>query len=328
VSLPRVAITRVPPGSIREVIEPIADVWMWPENRPIPRAHLLDVVGGAEGLYCMLTDRIDSELLSAAPKLRAVSQMAVGVDNIDLDACTRAGIPVGHTPDVLTETTADAAFGLMIAAARRFREGMHLVEQGGWGEWDPAALLGHDIHGSTLGIVGFGRIGSAVAARAAGFGMKVLYTKRTRDRIHEEGSGIEYRSLPELLHESDHVVVLTTLTSETHHLIDRQALALMKPTATLVNASRGPVVDTAALVDALSGGVIAAAGLDVTDPEPIPADHPLVALPNCLIVPHIGSATVRTRVHMAEIAAGNLLAALSDEPMPFCANPEVYGNAL
>ena len=273
----------------------------------------------------MLTDGIDAELLAAAPKLSAISQMAVGVDNVDLGACTARGIPVGHTPDVLTETTADTAFGLLIAAARRFREGVEDVLDGRWGEWDPVALVGHDVHGSTLGVVGLGRIGKAVARRAAGFRMRVLYNKRSRDHLAEEDLGVEFRSFEVLLAESDHVVVLTSLNPGTHRLIDRRALAMMKPTATLVNASRGPVVDTSALVEALSSGRIAAAGLDVTDPEPMPSDHPLVSLPNCFIVPHIGSATVRTRMLMAERAVENLIAALSGKQMPYCANPDVYG---
>ncbi|MDE0169336.1 MAG: D-glycerate dehydrogenase [bacterium] len=308
-----------------ERLRPVSDVWMWPENRAIPRGELLDRVRDAQGLYCMLTDGIDAELLAAAPRLAAVSQMAVGVDNVDLSACTERGIPVGHTPDVLTETTADTAFGLLIAAARRFREGMEDVLEGRWGEWDPAALLGRDLHGSTLGIVGLGRIGRAVARRAAGFRMRVLYNKRSRDHPAEERLGVEFRSFGALLAESDHVVVLTSLNSGTHGLIDRAALAMMKPTATLVNASRGQVVDTDALVEALSCGWIAAAGLDVTDPEPMPSSHRLVSLPNCLVVPHIGSATVRTRTLMAERAAENLVAALRGKQMPYCANPEVYG---
>ena len=321
----RVVVTRKPPGAIVEQLEQVAEVWMWPENRPIPRCRLLERVRDVEALYCMLTDGIDAELLAAAPRLSAVSQMAVGVDNVDLAACTARGIPVGHTPDVLTETTADTAFGLLIAAARRFREGIEDVVEGRWGEWDPVALVGRDLHGSTLGIVGLGRIGKAVARRAAGFRMRVLYNKRSRDRSAEEGLGVEFRSFEALLAESDHVVVLTSLNPGTHGLIDRGALAMMKPTSTLVNASRGQVVDTDALVEALSGGRIAAAGLDVTDPEPMPPDHPLVSLPNCFIVPHIGSATVRTRTLMAERAAENLVAALGGNRMPYCANPEVYG---
>ena len=324
-STPQVVITRIPPCNIASLLDPVARLWIWPDNSVMPHDQLLRRAASADGLYCMLTDRIDDELLGAAPGLRAISQMAVGVDNIDLAACTARGIPVGHTPDVLTETTADLAFGLMIAAARRFGEGADAVRAGGWGAWDPGWMLGHDVHGSTLGIVGLGRIGRAVARRAAGFGMKVIYTKRSRDAIAEDGTGLEFRSLDDLLRESDHVVVLTSLNEDTYHLIDAGALALMKSSATLVNASRGAVVDSDALAQALTKGVIASAGLDVTDPEPIPADHPLAGLSNCLIVPHLGSATVRTRVHMAELTAGNLLAALSGERMPHCANPEVYG---
>ncbi len=321
---PKIVVTRRPPGAAEEMLRAAADVWTWPENRAMPRDELLARAGGADGLYCMLTDRIDAGLLDAAPRLGAVSQMAVGVDNIDVAACTARGIPVGHTPDVLTETTADTAFGLLIAAARRFREGMEDVVEGRWGEWDPMYMVGRDLHGSVLGIVGLGRIGRAVARRAAGFGMRVLYTKRFRDPAAEEELGVEYRSFEGLLAESDHVAVLTSLHAGTRHLVDRAALAAMKPSATLVNASRGPVVDTDALAEALSEGVIAAAGLDVTDPEPLPPDHPLASLPNCFIVPHIGSATVRTRILMAERAAVNLRAALEGNRMPYCINPEVY----
>ena len=319
-----VVVTRRPPGAAEVMLAEVAEVWTWPEDRAVPRGELLARAGEADGLYCMLTDRIDAELLDAAPRLAAVSQMAVGVDNIDLSACTARGIPVGHTPDVLTETTADAAFGLLIAAARRFREGLEEVVEGRWGEWNPMYMVGSDLHGSVLGVVGLGRIGRAVARRASGFGMRVLYTKRRRDPAAEQELGVEYRPFEALLAESDHVVVLTSLHAGTHRLIDRTALAAMKPSATLINASRGPVVDTDALAEALSGGVIAAAGLDVTDPEPLPPDHPLASLPNCFIVPHLGSATVRTRVEMAERAAVNLAAAMKGEQMPHCINPEVY----
>ena len=322
--VPRVVVTRCPPGSAMGMLRAAADVWMWPENRVVPRTELLRRVREADGLYCMLTDRIDSELLDAAPRLAAVSQMAVGVDNIDVAACTARGIPVGHTPDVLTEATADVAFGLLIAAARRFKEGMDDVAEGRWGEWDPAYMVGFDVFGSTLGVVGLGRIGRAAARRASSFGMRVLYTKRRRDPAAEEELGVEYRPFEELLAESDHVMVLTSLHPGTHRLIDRAALAAMKTSATLVNASRGPVVDTDALTDALRRGEIAAAGLDVTDPEPLWDDHPLTSLPNCFIVPHIGSATVRTRIQMAELAAANLSAALEGRRMPHCINPEVY----
>ena len=322
--VPRVVVTRCPPGPALGMLRAAADVWMWPENRVVPRTELLRRVREADGLYCMLTDRVGPELLAAAPRLIAVSQMAVGVDNIDVAACTARGIPVGHTPDVLTEATADVAFGLLIAAARRFKEGMDDVAEGRWGEWDPMYMVGFDVFGSTLGVVGLGRIGRAAARRASAFGMRVLYTKRRRDPAAEEELGVEYRPFEELLAESDHVMVLTSLHSGTRRLIDRAALAAMKTSATLVNASRGPVVDTDALADALRRGEIAAAGLDVTDPEPLWEDHPLTSLPNCFIVPHIGSATVRTRIQMAELAAANLSAALEGRRMPHCINPEVY----
>ncbi len=320
----RIVVTRRPPGQAVEWLRQIGDVWMWEENRPIDRAELVTRAAGATGLYCMLTDRIDEELLDAAPTLRAISQMAVGVDNIDLVACTARGIPVGHTPGVLTETTADLAFGLMLAAARRLGEARDHVREGRWTQWEPDLLLGHDLHGTTVGIIGLGRIGRAFARRAAGFGMRILYTKRQPDPEAERELGVEYRTLEQLLAQSDHVVVLCALTDETRGLIDAAALARMKPTATLVNAARGPIVDAQALTEALAEGVISAAGLDVTDPEPIPVDHPLVKLSNCFIVPHIGSASVRTRIHMAEMAAANLIAGLNGERMSHCANPEVY----
>lgn len=320
----RIVVTRRPPGQAVEWLHHIGDVWTWEENRPIDRAVLLERVADATGLYCMLTDRIDRELLDAAPNLIAISQMAVGVDNIDLAECTARGIPVGHTPGVLTETTADLAFGLMIAAARRLGEARDYVRDGRWTQWEPDLLLGYDLHGTTVGIIGLGRIGQAFARRAAGFGMRIVYTQRHQNAEAERDLGVTYRNLEQLLAESDHVVVLCALTEETRGLIDADALGSMKRTATLVNAARGPIVDTQALTEALAEGVIAAAGLDVTDPEPIPADHPLVALSNCFIVPHIGSASVRTRVHMAEMAAANLIAGLNGERMPHCANPEVY----
>lgn len=320
----RIVVTRRPPGGTLDWLTSIGAVWTWDENRPIPHAVFSEEVVGATGLYCMLTDRIDAALLDLAPDLLAVSQMAVGVDNIDLGAATERGIPVGHTPDVLTETTADHAFGLMMATARRISEASDFVRAGKWKQWEPELLLGAEVHGTTLGIIGLGRIGKAVARRASGFGMKVLYSQRTQDPVAEAGLGVQYRSLDNLLGESDHVIVLAALTEETKGMIDSKALALMKPTATLVNAARGPLVDADALAEALSRGIIFGAGLDVTDPEPIPADHRLLALPNCLVVPHIGSATFRTRVHMAEMAAANLVAALSGERMPHCANPDVY----
>ena len=299
-------------------------VWTWPENRTMPRELLLERVIEAEGALVMLTDRIDDEFLDAGSRLRVVSQMAVGVDNIDLAACTRRGIPVGHTPDVLTETTADMAWGLLAAAARRIPEGRDYVLGGHWQEWDPDLLLGSDLWGTTLGIVGMGRIGAAVARRAAGFSMKVLYNSRSPKPGLEEEIGAAYVELVDLLAQADHVVITAAYTSETHHLIDHAALAGMKPTATLVNIARGPLVDPDALCEALRSGAIGSAALDVTEPEPIPADHPLLSLPNCLVIPHLGSASRGTRLAMATRAVENLLAGLAGKRVPWCANPGVH----
>lgn len=290
----------------------------------MPRRLLLERIADAHGALVMLTDRVDDEFLEAGNRLTVVSQMAVGVDNIDLDACTRRGIPVGHTPDVLTETTADMAWALLGAAARRIPEGRDYVLGGHWREWDPDLLLGSDLWGTTLGIVGMGRIGAAVARRAAGFSMRVVYNSRSPKPRAEEETGAVFADLDELLARSDHVVVTAAYTSQTHHLIDRAALALMKPTATLVNIARGPLVDPDALHRALRSGVIGGAALDVTEPEPIPADHELLALPNCLVVPHLGSASRGTRLAMATRAVENLLAGLAGGRVPWCANPGVY----
>jgi lactate dehydrogenase-like 2-hydroxyacid dehydrogenase len=323
----RIVVTRVPPGLVREDLAAAGELWAWEEDRAIPRPVLLEQVATADGLYCMLTEAVDGELLAAAPRLRVVSNMAVGVDNVDLAACTGRGIPVGHTPEVLTETTADTVFALLLAAARRVVEGAAYVRAGRWGPWDPGLLLGAEVHGSTLGIVGLGRIGKAVARRARGFGMRVLYTGRTRNLSAERDLPAEYLPLPELLAAADHVVVQTPLTPETRHLIDAAALARMKPTATLVNAARGGLVDPAALYAALTDRVIAAAGLDVTEPEPIAPDDPLLSLPNCVILPHLGSASRRTREAMAALAVENLLAGLRGEPLPALANPQISAAA-
>ena len=300
------------------------EVWTWPENRTMPRGLLLERIADADGALVMLTDRVDDEFLEAGSRLVVVSQMAVGVDNIDLDACTRRGIPVGHTPDVLTETTADMAWALLAAAARRIPEGRDYVLGGHWKEWDPDLLLGSDLWGTTLGIVGMGRIGKAVARRAAGFSMRVVYNSRSPKPRLEEKTGAAYRALGDLLSEADHVVVTAAYTPETHHLIDHAALVRMKPTATLVNIARGPLVDPGALSRALRSGSIGTAALDVTEPEPIPADHDLLSLPNCLVIPHLGSASRGTRLAMATRAVDNLLAGVAGQQVPWCANPWVY----
>ena len=310
----RVLVTRRLPAGGGSDLPADADVWDGPG--PMPRADLLDAVVDTEGLLTMLTDRIDRTLLDAAPSLRVVSQMAVGVDNVDLDACSARGVAVGHTPDVLTETTADTAFALLAAAVRRLPDGIDVVREGRWGPWDPEFLLGGDLHHTTLGIVGLGRIGAAIARRGAGFRMDLLYTGRTRKPELEAELGIAFRPLEALLAESDHVVLAASLTDETRHLVDARRLRSMKSTATLVNVARGALVDHDALADALAAGRIRAAALDVTEPEPIPPDHPLVAEPACLIVPHIGSASVSTRRAMADLAVANLVAGLAGEPLP------------
>ncbi len=278
----------------------------------------------AEGLFVLLTIKIDETVLQKAPRLKVISNMAVGVDNIDLQACTRRGIPVGNTPGVLTDGTADLTMALLLATARRLMEASRDAREGRWLTWSPTGWLGKDLSGSTLGILGMGQIGQAVAKRAQGFGMRLIFTDpNPRDEVAQRLSA-EQVSLEILLRESDFLSVHVPLTSETRGLIDEKALKQMKRDAILINTSRGPVVDTGALVTALKEGWIAAAGLDVTDPEPLPPDHPLYELPNCLIVPHIGSATWNTRRNMAQLACQNLLAGLQGRRLPFCVNPEVY----
>lgn len=322
---PRVFVARVIPDAGLAPIRDATHADVWPDELPPPREELLRRVAGCDGILTLLTDRVDDELLDAAgPQLRVVSNYAVGFDNVDVAACTRRGIPVGNTPGVLTETTADLAWALLMAAARRLPEGDRYVRAGQWRTWGPMLLLGSDIHGATLGVVGFGRIGQAVARRAMGFGMRVLYHDvRRAERAVETALGATYAPLESLLAESDVVTLHVNLTPETERLISVDALRRMKPTAVLVNTSRGPVVDTDALVDALRAGTIAAAALDVTDPEPLPADHPLLGLDRCLVVPHIASASVATRDRMAEMAAANLLAGLRGEPLPNAVAPEV-----
>jgi lactate dehydrogenase-like 2-hydroxyacid dehydrogenase len=296
---------------------------IWQEHLPPPRQVILDEVVNCDGLLCLLSDEIDAVVMDAGD-LKVVSQYAVGVDNIDLEAATERGIPVGHTPGVLTDATADLTFTLLMAAARRIPEGIQTVRSGGWRTWDPMGLLGAQVWGATLGVIGLGRIGTAVARRARGFQMRVLYHDPQRKTELEEELELVYVSLEDLLEEADFVSVHTPLVPDTYHLIDEAALRRMKPEAILINAARGEIVDTEALVQALKEGWIARAALDVTDPEPMPADHPLVDLPNCIVVPHIGSATVRARERMAEMAAENLLAGLRGERLPYCANPQVY----
>jgi glyoxylate reductase len=309
----RVFVTRRLPG---DAVERLGehDVEVWPESMPPGRDVLLARAPKLHGLLALLTDPVDAELIGAAPSLRAISSYAVGVDNVEVAAATERGIPVGNTPGVLTDSTADLALALMLGIGRRIAEGDAYVRRGDWRTWDPGLLLGRDLHGAIVGVVGFGRIGRAVARRVEGFGCEVLYTSR------RGGVGLD-----ELLERSDFVTLHAPLTPETRGLIDAAALRRMKPTAYLINTARGPMVDTNALAAALHAGEIAGAALDVTDPEPLPGDHPLLDAPGLLVVPHIASATHATRERMADMAVDNLLAGLAGERMPNCVNPEVYG---
>ncbi len=301
-----------------------ADVWQ--DELPPPREALLERVRGVDGLLCLLTDRIDGEVMDAAgPGLKVISNHAVGVDNIDLEAATARGIPVGNTPGILTDATADFAFALLLAAARRVVEGERFVRAGKWKTWGPSLLLGVDVFGATLGIIGYGRIGQALARRATGFNMRILYFDPSFPTSDPSLPGAAV-DLETLLRQADFVSLHTPLTEQTYHLIDKRALDLMKPTAILINTARGPVVDLQALYQALKAQRIFAAALDVTDPEPIPLDSPLLELDNLIIVPHIASASRSTREKMATMAAENLIAGLRGERLPNCVNPEVYSS--
>ena len=324
-SQPRVLVTRVIPAEGVRLLEAVCDVDLWQDELPPPPDVLLARARACDGVLSLLTDRIDGAFLDACPQVRVVSNFAVGYDNIDVAAATQRGVLVGNTPGVLTETTADAAFALLMATARRIPEGVDYVRAGKWQTWGPLLLLGHDVHHATLGLIGLGRIGTEVARRARGFAMRVLYTSPTRHRELEASLGLEYASLADVLRQADFISLHTPLTPETRGLLNHDAFRQMKPNAIVINTARGPIIDTAALVEALQQGVIGGAALDVTDPEPLPADHPLVALPNCIVVPHIGSASERTRTRIAEIAARNLLAGLAGTTMPACVNPEAVG---
>jgi len=322
---PKVFVTRIILEQGLKLVQDFCDVDLWTDELPPSRQALLEHVRGMDGLLCLLTDPIDGEVMDAAgPQLKVISNHAVGYDNIDVAEATRRGIPVGNTPGILTDATADFAFALLMAAARRVVEGERFVRDGKWKTWSPALLLGADIAGETLGLIGFGRIGRAVAKRATGFDMRILY----HDPYASPDVSIPAKSvdLETLLHESDFVSVHTPLTEETRHLINEQTLVLMKPSAILVNTSRGPVVDQDALYQALKARRIFAAALDVTDPEPLPANSPLLELDNLLVLPHIASASRRTREKMSLMAVENLIAGLKGERLPNCVNPEVYGD--
>jgi glyoxylate reductase len=298
-------VTRQLPGTALERLRDAHEVDVWTERRPPTHEELLERAADADGLLTLLTDRLDADTLTQLPRLRAVANYAVGYDNIDLAAAAARGIQVGNTPDVLTDATADLAFALLMAAARRLPEAAASVRAGDWLTWEPSGYLGADVHGATLGIIGFGRIGRAVAARASGFGMNIVSVGRA-----------SRSSVTELLRQSDFVSLHCPLTPETDRLIDADAFRAMQSHAILINTARGPIVEHDALREALIGGEIAGAALDVTDPEPLSPDDPLLRAPNLIVVPHIGSATWTARSKMADLAVDNLLAGLAGQPMP------------
>jgi glyoxylate reductase len=311
---PKVYITRKIPVEVLNKIREICEVRMWEEEDiPVPREILEREVAEVDGLYCLLTESIDEDLLNKANHLRVVSNMAVGYNNIDVAAATKRGIMVTNTPGVLTETTADLTFALLMATARRLVESSDYLRSGNWKTWSPMQLTGQDVYGATLGIIGMGRIGEALVKRAKGFDMKVLYHNRSRKPEAEKELGLEYTDMETLLRESDFVCVLTPFTPETINMMDREQLSIMKKTSILINTARGGIVNEEALYDALKNGTIWAAGLDVFEHEPISLDHPLLTLPNVVTLPHIGSASIKTRLKMANLAADNLLQALNGE---------------
>ncbi len=320
---PIVFVTRGLPGGALDLLAQHTDLHVWEEELPPPRRELLRQAARCHGLITLLTDRVDDELLEGAPHLVAVSNMATGFDNIDIAAASRRIVLVTRTPGVLSETTADFAFALLLAAARRVTEADRYVRAGRWKTWGPSTLLGRDVFGATLGIVGLGGVGKEVARRARGFGMRILYYDRTRKPTLERRYGLTFLPLKDLVQQSDFVTLHAALTPETRGLIGRRELDLMKETAILVNTGRGPLVDQEALHEALKSGRIAGAALDVTDPEPISADDPLLALDNLVIAPHIASASVATRGRMAMLAVENLLAALAGRMPKDTVNREI-----
>ena len=319
-SKPQVVVTRRIPDEAIDAIRAACDVRYWDDDEAIPRDTLLEWVhnGGAgiDGLYCLLTEQINQELLEAAgDSLRVVSTMSVGYDHVDVEACTARDVAVGNTPGVLTDTTADLALALLLATARRLTEAAAAVQAGEWATWKPMWLTGRDLTGSTVGIVGLGDIGTAFARRLAGFDCRILYSG-PREKPENAGTvGAEYVGFETLLAESDFVSMHAPLNDATRELFNADVFGQMKSTAIFINTSRGGTVDQEALVDALRGGEIAGAGLDVTTPEPLPSDHPLLSLPNCVVLPHIGSASIATRTKMATMAAENLLAGVQGKPL-------------
>ncbi|MBU6360002.1 MAG: D-glycerate dehydrogenase [Chloroflexota bacterium] len=325
---PKVFVTRIIPEEGLSLVREACDMELWEHELPPPREVLLEKIKDKVGVLSLLTDKIDAELMDANPQIRVVSNFAVGFDNIDIKAATERGLPIGNTPGVLTDTTADIAFTLLMATARRISESIDYVRAAKWKTWGPMLLMGQDIHKATLGIIGFGRIGQGMAKRASGFDMKVLYHDVYRRQDLEQSMGVTYADIDTILAEADFVSIHTDLNPSTRYMFNAVAFAKMKRTAILINSARGPIVDHMALYEALKSGQILGAGLDVTDPEPIPVDHPLLTLPNCLIVPHIASASVATRGKMASMAAHNLIAGVRGERLPTPVNPNVYDGKM
>jgi glyoxylate reductase len=326
VSKPKVFVTRRLPAAGLERIRQQCDAEVWPEQMPPPYELLRQKIATCDGLVSLLTDRIDAPLMDAAPRLKVVSNYAVGFNNIDVAAATARGIAVGNTPGVLTDATADLAFCLLIAAARRLVESYHYAQAGQWKTWEPLGHLGQDLLGRTLGVIGMGRIGYALARRCHfGWDMQVLYHDTYRHEKAETELDARPVDLDTLLRQADFVSVHTDLNETTRGLFNREQFAKMKPTAVFVNTARGPIVVEKDLIEALRTGVIFAAGLDVTDPEPPDPASELLRLPNLVVAPHIASATVGTRDAMAEICANNLLAGVFGQPLPAPVNPEVEG---
>ncbi len=321
---PKIFVCRKIPDLALQAIAATCEVDLWPEQLPPPPDELRARIRDCDGIVSLLTDRIDGPLLDAAPRLKVVSNFAVGFNNVDVAACTAHGVCVGNTPGVLTDATADIAVALLLAAARRVSESADDAKAGRWLTWEPLGWLGQDLVGRTLGIVGMGRIGFATAKRLHhGWGMKVLYTKRSPHPEAERDLGATRVEFDELLAQSDFVSVHVDLNPTTQGLFGAEQFQKMKRTAVFVNTARGPLVDQVALAAALRNGTIFAAGLDVTEPEPLPAQHELYQLPNCLVVPHIASATIDTRNAMARLCVANLLAGVQGQPLPHWVNPEV-----
>lgn len=321
---PFVYVTRKVPDEIIARLSASYRVETWTEeDRAVPRELLLEKAASAQALLTVISDAVDEELLSQAGQLKVVANMAVGFDNIDLESASRHGVAICNTPDVLTDTTADLTFALLLATARRMTEASEFVKEGRWTSWAPMMLVGTDVHHKKIGIVGMGKIGTAVAKRAAGFDMEILYHNRNRHEVAEEMLGAQYCSLDELLTEADFVVCLAPLNDDTRGMFQREHFQKMKKEAMFINASRGPIINEQALIEALEAGDIAAAGLDVFDQEPISADHPFLTMKNVVALPHIGSASKETRLAMMHTCCDNIEAVFDEHPPKTLVNKDV-----